>query len=93
MRILKIKSLQSVKNGWVDKDMIMLHACFQLLENFIVEEKGLHNCNYEFHKESMDECKYLYNWWKDNKDSVTIDDKVADEHLMRLVKIRGFLWT
>ena len=93
MRILKINSLPKIAEKWVDKDMIMLHACFQLLTDFIVEEKGLEHCSYESHKESIDECKYLYNWWKENKDTVSIDDTVVDEHLMRLIKIRGFLWT
>ena len=60
MRILKIDSLQKVNEGWVDRDMIMLHACFQILTDFITKEKGLEHCNYEFHKDSVDECKYLY---------------------------------
>lgn len=29
MRILKIESLQSKSQGWLDRDEIMLHACFQ----------------------------------------------------------------
>jgi ssDNA-specific exonuclease RecJ len=93
MRNLKIKTLYPVKEGWCDKDMIMLHACFQLLTDFVEQEDGLNHCNYEAHKESIDECKYLYDWWKENLDTVSIDDKIADEHLLRLVKIRGFLWT
>ena len=94
MRTLKINTLKSVKEApWIDRDMIMLHACFQLLTDFIVKEKGLEHSNYEYYKEHIDECRYLYNWWKENKDTVGIDNPVADEHLMRLVKIRGFLWT
>ena len=61
MRTLKITTLPSVKEAWIDRDMIMLHACFQILTDFIVKEKELHHCNYEFHKETMDEYKYLYN--------------------------------
>jgi hypothetical protein len=93
MRHLKITTLAPAKEGWIDRDMIMLHACFQLLVDFIEKENGLEYCNYEHHKESIDEAKYLYDWWKANVNIVTIDDKVADEHLMRLIKIRGFLWT
>jgi hypothetical protein len=93
MRTLKIHSLNSVKEGWIDRDMIMLHACFQILIDFVEREGGLNHCNYEVHKESVDELKYLYEWWKENKDTISIDDEVADEHLMRLVKRRGFLWT
>lgn len=89
MRILKIHSLS---NKYTDRDMIMLHACFQILVDFVVEE-GLGEFDYEYHKESIDECKYLYNWWQENKETVGIDDEIADEHLQRLIKIRGFLWT
>jgi hypothetical protein len=91
MKYLKIQTLQ--KNTWVDKDMIMLHACFQLLVDFVEKEDGLEHTNYEYYKEIIDEAKYLYDWWKENSEIISIDNKVADENLMRLVKIRGFLWT
>lgn len=73
--------------------MIMLHGCFQLLVDFVEKEDGLNHCNYETYKERIDELQYLYNWWKNNQDTIDIDDKNADEHLMRLVKLRSFLWT
>ncbi len=92
MRLLKITTLPSAKN-WIDKDMIMLHGCFQLLVDFIEKEDGLNHSNYETYKERIDELQYLYNWWKNNQDTITIDDKNADEPLMRLVKLRSFLWT
>jgi len=94
MRILKITTLNEAKKSWVDRDMIMLHACFQLLTDFIEKENGLEHINYEIHKEIIDEAKYLYDWWKSLPPGrLGIDDTEADEHLMRLVKIRGFLWT
>ncbi len=33
--LLKIKSLN---DGWRDKDSVLLHACFQLLEDFVEDE-------------------------------------------------------
>lgn len=93
MRLLKIHSLKPVKEGWVDKDMIMLHSCFQLLVDFVEQEDGLNHCNYEYHKESIDTAKRLYDWWQENKDTIDIDDAEADEKLIELVKMRGFLWT
>jgi len=39
MRNLKIHSLPSAKE-WVDRDEIMLHACFQILVDFIDKEHG-----------------------------------------------------
>ena len=93
MRILKITSLPPTKDSWVDRDMIMLHSCFQLLVDFVEKEDGLNQSDYEFYKETVDELKYLYDWWQENKESVSIDDDVADKHLIRLINKRGFLWT
>lgn len=93
MRLLKIKTLKPAKDGWVDKDMIMLHACFQLLVDFIEEENGLEDWANECYKDTVTELKYLYDWWKENSSTVTIDDMIAGENLMRLIKIRDFLWT
>jgi hypothetical protein len=36
--ILKIESLS---NNWRDKDDIILHACFQILKNFVEQEKEM----------------------------------------------------
>jgi len=93
MRNLNITTLPTVKEGWVDRDMIMLHACFQLLTDFVEKEDGLVHSNYVEHKETIDELTELYTWWKSSYTSVTIDDVVADENLARLVKHRSFLWT
>lgn len=93
MRRLDIHTLQSEEDGWVDKDMIMLHACFQLLTDFVEKENGLEHTNYEYYKETIDTLKDLYNWWKTNSKTITIDSEVADEKLALLIKHRGFLWT
>lgn len=93
MRNLSISTLPSVKENWVDRDMMMLHACFQILMDFVEKEDGLNHCDYDSHKETIDVLRDLYLWWKNNHDTISIDDKVADENLMLLVKHRGFLWT
>ena len=62
-RILKISTLP--EEGWVDKDAVMLHAWFQLLVDFIEKEEGDKHCDYEAHKEFVDEIRFLYNWWKE----------------------------
>lgn len=98
MRILKINSLQPVKKGWVDRDEIMLHACFQILEDFVEKENGLNHCDYEEHKALIDEIRFLYDWWQKrkeleyflDKDLIDIED---DKMLHRLMKIRLCLWT
>jgi hypothetical protein len=91
MRNLKIKSLPNSKE-WVDRDIIMLHACFQILCDFMELEKGDEHVNYEFHKDFVDEVRFLYNWWGDRKERDGMEGE-DNEMLLRLMKIRECLWT
>lgn len=98
MRMLKIHSLPKAKH-WIDRDVIMLHACFQILQDYIEKEEGDTHCCYEVHKEFVDEVRFLYNWWLKRKETICNendhkdDDKEDDEMLARLMKIRTMLWT
>lgn len=94
MRKLVIKTLPS-KRTWVDRDEIMLHVCFQILVDYIEIEKGDIHCNYEAHKEFIDELRFLYNWWKFKTSHIQNldDEEQCDEMLLRLMKIRKSLWT
>lgn len=98
MRRLTITTLPS-KKEWVDKDVEMYHACFQLLVNAIEKEKvHLHICQ-KVHKEFVDEVVFLHLWWKqkiiqsENSGEFDVNDSEADEMLLRLMKIRKSLWT
>ena len=95
MRVLKIDSLPSQKEiGWIDRDHIMLHACFQLLEDCVNKEKVDTHCDYKAHKKQIDEVRALYNWWVIRKLNNDFDDDDQDDKmLIRLMKIRTFLWT
>lgn len=96
MRILKINDLPSKKNlTWVDRDVIMLYACFQILEDSIEKEHVDTHVNYEAHKDFVDEVRFLYNWWKLRKEKRMTDELMIedDEMLIRLMKIRVCLWT
>ena len=92
MRHLKIETLPSSKH-WVDADIVMLHACFQLLKDVVEKEKILEFINKEYHKKYYDEVLFLYEWWGKKAESDYEDDQEADEMLSRLIKIRNFLWT
>ena len=94
MRLLKIESLPKAKD-WVDKDVIMLHACFQILKDSVEKEHVDTHLNYEFHKKVVDEVRFLYNWWLKRMDMVhTYEENDEDtEMLLRLMKIRTALWT
>ena len=94
MRILKIESLPDSKN-WVDRDEIMLHSCFQILKDCVEKEGVDTHCNYEAHKDFVDEVRFLYKWWNERIDKETSLDQMKedDEMLIRLIKIRTSLWT
>lgn len=95
MRILRIESLPPKSEAWIDRDEVMLHACFQLLRDCVEKEHVDTHCSYEFHMELVDEVRALYNWWLDRIKKVPTEGQDAEDDLMllRLMKIRGFLWT
>jgi hypothetical protein len=94
MRILKINSLPSSKS-WVDRDNLMLHACFQILEDCIEKENVDTQCDYESHKDFVEEVRFLYQWWQTRKKKNLSDKQMSedDKMLIRLMKIRTSLWT
>jgi hypothetical protein len=101
---LRIKTL---KCKWCDKDIVLLHACFQLLTDCVEKEKlinGIIDWNWdENHKKVKMEIEELYTWWKyriklDKKGKINPilnhDQYETDnEMLIRLIKIREYLWT
>lgn len=101
MRILKIETLPSKSIEWIDNDEIMIHSCFQILKNSVEKEHVDTHCNYNSHKEFVDEVRFLYNWWinknmkklSDDEIDYEIQMKEDDEMLFRLIKIRSSLWT
>lgn len=95
MRILKIESLAPKTERWIDRDEIMLHSCFQILKDCIEKEKVDTHCNYEAHKEFVDEVRFLYEWWIKRLKRITSDEQMKEDDLMliRLMKIRSSLWT
>ena len=93
MRILKIDSLPNSKQ-WVDRDLIMLHACFQILQDCVEKEKVDTHCDYQSHQDFVDEVRFLYNWWLNRKNDVDFDNNEEDNQMLnRLMKIRLWLWT
>lgn len=101
--ILKIKTLSG---DWCDKDVVMLHACFQLLTDCIEEEKLLTGhtdwTSDDEYIKAKKEIEELYAWWTERK-KLDSEEKVNDldrsqyfvdnEMLIRLIKVRQYLWT
>ena len=99
---LKIKTLPK---GWCDNDSMMLHACFKLLTKFIDNEKPFKGPEWEFnaeHRLAKLEMEVLHKWWKKRKKIKESDEMMNNrlhpqniedtEMLLRLVKVRPFLW-
>ena len=100
--ILKIKTLSDRKDDWCDKDVVMLHACFQLLTDCVEDEELLDGYvdweNTEEMRNRKIEIETLYNWWQERKEkdepsSHTSQYEEDNEMLIRLIKIRKHLWT
>lgn len=104
--ILKIKSLS---DGWCDKDAVLLHACFQVLNDFIHKEmlpmdKHLDWSGTEETQKARKEIEELDAWWQEWKKidrghkTTSSEEDVADhlkenEMLKRLIDVRRYLWT
>jgi hypothetical protein len=98
--------IQTLSGDWCDKDIVMLHACFQLLTDCIEEEKlltGNTDWNNDLeHTNAKKEIEELYNWWTERKkleQKEGINDldrsqyQKDNEMLIRLINIRQYLWT
>jgi hypothetical protein len=98
--------IDTIDSDWCDKDQVMLHACFQLLTDF-VEKENINDITdwewHEDHKTAKKEIDELYSWWKERiiKDAEGKVDPIwgegqydlDNEMLIRLVKVRKYLWT
>ncbi len=94
MRIVKIETLPSKKEAWVDRDELMLHSCFQILKDFVEKEHPMEHLHKETHKDFLEELEHLYAWWIRRQQEDTIEDTEEDDTMLsRLLKIRNCLWT
>ena len=91
MKILRIHTLQK---GWADKDHVMLHAAFQLLVDFMEQEKPDRivdwNANPE-HKHAWKEIWALYKWWSQTRPArrSSLDERGLKKPPMRWKKVPG----
>jgi len=92
---LKIKTL---RKGWHDTDVVILHAMFQLLVDFIDEElpgeTADWSCNVA-HRKAWKDMKYLYKWWKEIRPQRRnpLDDKSIKIPPLRFKKVPGTEYT
>src|ERR1051326_2023089 len=99
---LKIETLDE---GWCDKDHVLLHACFQLLSDFVEKEMLVNhfpdwNAD-EATRDARKEIEALYHWWQERKqmeEPKSFDEDYAlyikeNEMLKRLIAVRMYMWT
>ncbi|MEA1877838.1 MAG: hypothetical protein U9N86_13355 [Bacteroidota bacterium] len=89
MKYLKIHSLEK---GWHDKDEILMHASFQLLVDFVEQEKPDKIIDWqadELHSKAWKEIQLLYKWWKKERKTRKdpLDDKRIKHPPLKLEKI------
>lgn len=89
-----------MSEDWCDKDIVMLYACFQLLKNFVENEKEIiEQIDWEHSqvsKNAKNEIDFLYDWWSKRIDKDDdLDEKQYEEDtlmLKPLIDIKKHLW-
>jgi hypothetical protein len=94
------------KNSWTDPEILMVHACFQILVNCVEKEGVFRSTGRKYELEGgdqSDEAKELqvklkelfklYRWWKSVGSKIPYDDKDFTEKLTKLIVLRELLWT
>jgi hypothetical protein len=101
MKCANVLKIESLSDSWCDKDVVMLHACFQLLKNFVEQEKEMiETIDWEHNEEiknTKSEIDFLYNWWLERvtKENDLDEKQYKDDNQMlkRLIDVRFHLWT
>lgn len=89
---MKVLKIQTLKKGWCDKDRVMLHAVFQLLVDFVDQEKPDQFVDWNSdpeHKHAWKEIRSLYRWWTQKRPTrrSPLDKKGLKKPPMRWKKI------
>ena len=68
MKYLKLHTLN--KGQWYDRDTILLHAAFQILVDYLEQERPDATVDWEhdeLHRNAWHELSALYRWWKEER--------------------------
>ena len=82
--------VKSIENHWHDRDKLLLHASFQILVDFIEEEKPFEIIDYSVSEKSSkekEELQFLYNWWKNERPKrVDIIDLIDEKDIPHTIE-------
>jgi hypothetical protein len=103
MECANVLKIESLPDGWRDKDDVILHACFQLLKDFVEQENEMIKIIDWNHDEKAAKAKseidFLYDWginrFHEEEDFEKIKDQYDEDNQMlkRLIDVRKHLWT
>ena len=87
-------TIRTLRNGWQDKDKVMLHAAFQLLADFVEQESPDKHIDWSHdavHRRAWKEIRDLYQWWTRTRPSrrTPLDDKKITKPPLRFEKVAG----
>ncbi|QDA61925.1 hypothetical protein [Hymenobacter jejuensis] len=98
--------ITTLGDRWVDNDLMMLHACFQLLTNCIEQEHLFTATEWEENEakqHARQELEALHQWWQERSeverqrqlDPIWTKNQYEKDNqmLIRLIKVRQYLWT
>jgi hypothetical protein len=91
---MKVLKIQTLEKGWCDKDYLLLHAVFQILIDFIEQEKPDQIIDWNSdpeHRQAWREIRSLYRWWKEIRPArkSPLDQKMLKRPPFRWKKIPG----
>lgn len=105
MQPANLLRINTLDENWSDNDNVLLHACFQLLTDCIEKEGLLTHWDWtaDGKAEVKAELETLYAWWQQRVEREQADQFdwiwTPGQHeedtamLIRLVQVRGYLWT
>lgn len=92
-------TFRKLEDDWHDVDRKMLHACFDFFCDYVEKEyDGIEDPSLKEHyeinnrEEIYSEIVSLYLWWR-SYDESNDDHELETKNLLRLISIRGHLWT
>jgi len=99
MQPANVLNIESLGDGWRDKDTVLLHACFQLLKDCVEKEKLLSgHTDWDAdakHRSAKVEIEALYQWWLTYTEPELPDQdsfELETQMLTRLINVRWALW-
>lgn len=84
MEPANVLRIESLPDGWRDKDDVILHAYFKLLKDFVEQEKEMIEIidwGYDEElKRAKAEIDFLYNWWMKRFHDEQDFDKIKQQY-------------